>query len=132
MLGRFADGSQRTPAWLDGATRQRYREAWAAGLEGPLNYYRASPLKPDAGGQGGAGGPGGLATLTLPDGITRVRVPTLVLWGEGDAALRPGLLDGLDAYVSPLTVQRVPQASHWIVHEEPALVARAIDDFVRA
>ena len=26
--------------------RQRYREVWDAGLDGGLNYYRASPLRP--------------------------------------------------------------------------------------
>lgn len=124
MLGRFADGTQAVPAWLDDVQRQRYREAWSAGLEGPLNYYRASPLRPDGHGRQE------LAALTLPREITRVLVPTLVIWGERDAALRPGLLEGLDAHVDLLTVQRVRQATHWIVHEEPALVARSIAGFV--
>jgi len=51
-----------------------------------------------------------------------VAVPTTVLWGEDDHALRPGLLDGLDAWVPGVQIHRLPGASHWIVHEQPAWV----------
>jgi len=43
-----------------------------------------------------------------------------------DTALLPGLLDGLQAYVPNLQVQRVEDASHWIVHEQPAKVIALI------
>ena len=33
-------------SWLTAAVRDQYRQAWSYGLEGPLNYYRASPLRP--------------------------------------------------------------------------------------
>ena len=59
-----------------------------------------------------------------------VRVPTLVLWGERDTALLTGLLDGLGECVPDLKLVRVPDASHWIVHEKPELVCREIEDFV--
>jgi pimeloyl-ACP methyl ester carboxylesterase len=58
-----------------------------------------------------------------------VRVPTTLLWGERDRALLPGLLDGLDRWVPQLSVQRVPEATHWIVHEQPRRVA---DEVLRA
>jgi pimeloyl-ACP methyl ester carboxylesterase len=32
--------------------------------------------------------------------------------------------------VPNLQLQTVPGASHWIVHEQPALVARALQDFL--
>lgn len=107
-------------AWLTPARRARYRAGWAAGLTGPLNWYRASPLRP-------AQGPGdALLALTLPDAVVTVPVPTTVLWGEGDVALLPGLLDGLVRWVPQLTLQRVPAASHWLVHEQPQRVVEAI------
>lgn len=107
-------------AWLDEATRERYRAVWRQGLEGALNYYRASPLRPPL----AADDP--IHTLVLPpEGVT-VRVPTTVLWGEGDTALPAALLDGLDAYVPELELQRVPGATHWLIHERPALVADTI------
>ena len=58
-----------------------------------------------------------------------MRVPTLVLWGERDRALLPGCLDGLEQCVPDLKVVRVPDASHWIVHEKPDLVCREIESF---
>jgi pimeloyl-ACP methyl ester carboxylesterase len=107
-------------AWLTPAVREKYRAVWRQGLSGPLNYYRASPLRP-------ALAPGdALQTLVLPDAAVRVQVPTTVLWGERDRALLPGLLEGLDAWVPDLEVERVPAASHWIVHEEPERVAAVI------
>ena len=89
-------------------------------MRGPLNYYRASPLRP-------ATAPGDLLhTLVLPDESVTVNVPTTVLWGEKDAALLPGLLDGLERWVPQLQVLREAQASHWIVHEQPARVAAVV------
>ncbi|MBA4176996.1 MAG: alpha/beta hydrolase [Leptothrix sp. (in: Bacteria)] len=110
-------------AWLTEALRERYRAAWdneGRGLAGALNYYRASPLRP-------ATGPGDpLHTLVLPDAAVTVAVPASVLWGDADRALLPGLLDGLQTWVPRLQLQRVQQASHWLVHEQPALVADTI------
>ena len=55
-----------------------------------------------------------------------------MIWGERDQALLPGNLDGLEALVEDLRVRRVPDASHWIVHERPQLVNALIRDFVRS
>jgi epoxide hydrolase 4 len=103
--------------WLDEPTRERYREVWRHGLEGALNYYRASPLRPPLSASDA------IHTLALPAGMTTVSVPTTVLWGDADTALPPALLDGLDAYVSDLHVLHVAGATHWIVHEQPERVA---------
>jgi epoxide hydrolase 4 len=108
-------------AWLDETTRERYREVWRHGLEGALNYYRASPLRPPTSASDA------IHTLTLPAGMTTVRVPTTVLWGDADTALPPSLLDGLGAFVNELDVQRVAGATHWLIHEQPALVAEKIN-----
>lgn len=104
-------------AWLNRDLRARYRDVWSCGLDGALNFYRASPLRP---------GVADLQRIELPASVVQVRVPTTVLWGMKDHALLPGLLDGLDQWVAPLRVQRVSDASHWIVHERPDLVRDAI------
>ena len=109
------------PAWLTDGVRDQYRSVWGAGLQGGLNYYRASPLRPPTTADDA------IMTLAFPPEFVTVRVPTLVIWGERDVALPPALLDGLDAYVPRMRVVRVPDASHWIVHEQPALVAREIE-----
>jgi pimeloyl-ACP methyl ester carboxylesterase len=110
-------------AWLTEAQRERYRAVWACGLDGALNYYRASPLRP---------GSEELARIELPASVVQVRVPTTVAWGLRDHALLPGLLDGLGHWVAPLRVQRVPDASHWIVHERPEVVLQAISSALGA
>lgn len=107
-------------AWLDAATRERYREVWRQGLDGALNYYRASPLRPPLSPDDA------VHTITFPPETVTVRVPTTVLWGEGDVALPVDLLDGLDRFVPDLDLQRVPGATHWLIHEQPALVAGTI------
>lgn len=109
------------PPWLTPALREQYLASWRAGLDGPLNYYRASPLRPPT-----AAGDDVLQTLVLADAAVTVRVPTTVLWGEQDRALLPGLLAGLERWVPDLEIVRVPQASHWIVHEQPQRVAEHI------
>ena len=112
-------------AWLSDSLRAQYRALWQQGLDGPLNYYRASPMRPPL----SAADP--IHTLVLPPEFVTVRVPTTVLWGEADTAFALAVLDGLDAYVERLDVQRVAGASHWIVHEQPALVAGAIARLLR-
>ncbi len=111
--------------WLTDAVRAQYRAVWSAGLQGGLNYYRASPLRPPAPGDES------LMTLRFPPEFVTVQMPTLVIWGEGDVALLPALLDGLEAYVPKMRLVRVPDATHWIVHEQPALVAREIEAALR-
>ncbi|NUZ05662.1 alpha/beta fold hydrolase [Piscinibacter koreensis] len=107
--------------WLTDELRERYRALWRISLCGGCNYYRASPLHPPV----GPDDP--VLTLALPPEATTVRVPTRVVWGEDDRALPIGLLDGLEEHVPELTVVRVPGATHWIVHEQPARIAAEIE-----
>lgn len=111
--------------WLDDAMRERYREVWRHGLDGALNYYRASPLRPPLSAQDPIHG------LVLPPDTLTVRVPTTVLWGDADVALPTALLDDLESFVALLEVRRVAGATHWLIHEHPALVAETIDGLLR-
>jgi pimeloyl-ACP methyl ester carboxylesterase len=112
-------------AWLTEPVKQQYREVWDASLTGGCNYYRASPLRPP-----GADDPGA-AAITLPREMLTVAVPTFVLWGMDDIALAPALVDGLDEYIPDLTLEKVPGATHWIVHERPAFVAERLGRFLQ-
>lgn len=112
--------------WLTDTLRQQYREVWDASLTGGLNYYRASPLRPPRPEDPGAG------AVTLPREMLMVKLPTLVLWGMKDVALLPSLVEGLDEYVPDLTLEKVADASHWIVHEQPRLVAERLERFLAA
>jgi pimeloyl-ACP methyl ester carboxylesterase len=107
------------------ADRAAYVEAWSqpGALTGGLNYYRAAGVGPPAEGAPAQSFPADSARLT-------VTVPTLVIWGMKDRALLPGNLDGLDGFVADLTIERVPDGSHWVIHERPELVNRLIREFL--
>lgn len=110
--------------WLNDTLRARYRDVWGMGLTGGLNFYRASPLRPPSPVDPRVAQ--ALQAVQLPDALVTSRVPTTVLWGDADHALLPCLLDGLDRWVPDLRLMRVPQASHWIVHEQPERVVEEI------
>jgi pimeloyl-ACP methyl ester carboxylesterase len=116
-----ADAARPGAGWLTDEVKQRYREVWRQGLRGGCNYYRASPVRPPLSHDDP------VRSLQLPAELVTSRVPTCVIWAEADAALPPTLLDGLEAFVPDLRVVRVPQATHWIVHEQPALIVREIE-----
>jgi pimeloyl-ACP methyl ester carboxylesterase len=108
---------------LPDAEIAEYRKAWSqpGALTAMLNYYRAMPrVPPDL--RKESAGP--RAIEKLPE--IYVKVPTLVIWGERDTALRPSLLDGLDQYVQPLTVHRIPSATHWVHHDCPDEVVQTM------
>jgi len=104
------------------ADKDAYIAAWSqpGALTGGLNYYRAAKLGPPEG-----AAPAASLTADAPSQI--VKVPTLVIWGDKDTAL----LTGLDQFVPNLTVKRIPDGSHWVIHEKPALVNRYIRDFIQ-
>lgn len=126
---RMIEGFSRT-GWMTPEIRAGYLEAWGqpGAMPAMLNWYRASPIDvplPDT-------EPGPAIVLTLPADALAVRMPHLVIWGEADEALRPTCLTGLERFAPDLTIERVPDAGHWILHEKPAEVARAIRRFVSA
>ena len=106
--------------WLTDAVKSQYRDVWEHGLTGPLNFYRASPLRP---------GPD-VANLVIPRELLYVNLRTLVVWGMGDMALLPGLLVGLADFVPRMELERVDGASHWIIHEQPMLVTQHLARFL--
>ncbi len=111
-------------SWLTEPLKKKYRSLWQAGLSGPLNYYRASPLRPPSQHDPAA------AAVTLPPDLVKVNLPTLVLWGMGDTALLPELLEGLPAFVPHLKIERLEHATHWVVHEKPTLIAARLAAFL--
>jgi epoxide hydrolase 4 len=105
----------RTPDAFTPEDRARYREAWSApgAITGMVNWYRAMLRRR-------AGAPGS----------TRMRIPTLILWGERDRYLSKEL--------APLSLERCDQgrlitfadATHWLQHDEPQAVNRAMLEFL--
>ncbi len=115
--------------------RARYRAMWSVPgapkadgtpshcMTGGCNFYRATPLQ--AAGQGRAGAP---ATRRRRLDV-RSRAGR-VIWGETDRALTTGLVDGLELVCTDLELQRIPEGSHWVVHEQPDRVNALIRGFI--
>ncbi len=102
-----------------GKEKAAYLEEWSqpGAMTAMLNWYRASsiivpamdeePPRPDF--------------LDAPFPATRM--PVLVIWGTKDKALLPVQLEGLNAYVPDLTIERV-DAGHFVPWENaPAVLA---------
>lgn len=108
--------------------KQAYLAAWSqpGALTGGLNYYRAAEVGPPTNEED-------KSRLTafsanFPDPI--IQVPTLVIWGEKDPYLLLGNLEGLSDYFPNLTIKRIEDGSHWVVHEQPKLVNQYIREFI--
>jgi pimeloyl-ACP methyl ester carboxylesterase len=104
--------------------KKAYIEAWSqpGALTGGLNYYRAAHLGSFTGERDDS--------LSSGPSLSTVDVPTLVIWGEKDKWLLVGNLEGLERYVPNLTIRRIPDGSHWVIHEKPTLVNSYIREFV--
>jgi len=72
-----------------------------------LNYYRAAfRAKP--------------AKVSTDKTHKKISVPTLVIWGENDIALRKELTYGMEPYFDgPLAIEYIPKCSHWVHEEQP-------------
>ena len=115
MLG---DGTVRPDAFTE-ADIERYKTAFGRpGVRtAALNYYRALARRN--------------AKLTLTGGGVGdlpVRAPTLLIWGERDAALDVSLTEDLDRWVPDLRVERLPDASHWVQFDAPERVNELLLD----
>ena len=104
--------------WATDEDRKMYLEHWNRGLTGGLNYYRAAGLR---------------STMPQNSALSQpmmIDATTLVIWGEKDTALLTGNLEGMERYVKNLRIERIPEGSHWVIHEKPDQVIHYIRDFL--
>ena len=107
------DKTHFTPDVLDRYAKDAQRPG---AMRGMINWYRAALRL-----RSKLGGP-------WPE----IEVPTLIVWGEEDAALGVELLDGTDQYVPDLTIRRLPGVSHWVQQEAPEKVNPILRDWLPA
>jgi pimeloyl-ACP methyl ester carboxylesterase len=100
------------PGTFDAETLRHYKEAWSQdrALTSMLNWYRAAP--------------------TASACHDRITVPVRVIWGDKDSALDKGLAEAGAACCEQAEVIHVEQATHWLHHEEPALVGKLLAEFL--
>ena len=92
----------------------RYVEAWSqpGAATGMINYYRS-------------------AVRHSPK-LRSISAPTLVIWGQRDRYLGPDLAEPHRDDVPNLDrVERLPDASHWVHHDEAERVTQLFIDFFR-
>src|SRR3989442_1802333 len=121
--------------------RKAYLEAWSqpGALTGGLNYYRAALVGPPVDGFT-VTGEKPMWPLFDRFAVTResnrltsltIAVPPLVILGAKDLALPACNLDGLGEFVPDLRIRRVPDGTHWLIHEKLALVNSLLRDFIQ-
>jgi epoxide hydrolase 4 len=83
-------------------------------LKSMINYYRALLRRPDG----------------REIGEARVEVPTLMIWGEEDAALNIHCTQGTEEWVPNFTLHRFPGVSHWVQQEAPDAVNAVLGKWI--
>jgi pimeloyl-ACP methyl ester carboxylesterase len=86
---------------------------WA--LTSALNYYRAAAR---------------VRPTRTPGFSSRIEAPTLLIWGDRDVYLNPRLTRGLERWVPNLSIEHLPEASHWPMADSPADVERLVVNFL--
>jgi pimeloyl-ACP methyl ester carboxylesterase len=93
---------------------EQFRQAMQkpGALTAALNYYRAAFRYPWAGPK------------------HKIAAPTLVIWGENDAALGKELTFGQDSFVKgSYRIEYIPDCSHWVNEEQPQQVSELLTEF---
>lgn len=103
------------PGTFTGADLDRYAAEWRrpGAVTAMLDWYRA------------------LARLPRNEDPPRIAAPTLILWGRRDPALQPGLAEASLGLCERGRIQWMPEATHWVQHEEVDGVNAALIDFLR-
>jgi pimeloyl-ACP methyl ester carboxylesterase len=91
-------------------------------LTAGLNWYRAAfiPLAP------------GEAPLPALPGWTKVKCPTLGVWGDGDPfLLEPQIAESAAAVDAPWQYERMSGAGHWLMLDQPDTLNQLLLEFLR-
>jgi pimeloyl-ACP methyl ester carboxylesterase len=114
LRNRFKDAK---PGAFTKEDIDRYVDAWSqpGALTGQLNYYRAAVR---------------VSSKVAEARIKPLQAPTRVIWGEKDRYLGRDLAEPDPADVPNLEqVIRLPDASHWVLQDEPGRVSELLREF---
>jgi epoxide hydrolase 4 len=105
------------PAVFSDEVLERYVQSWSqpGALTAMLGYYRAalrqSPRRAGA-------------------RMQPIDAPTLVIWGDHDTALGSELAEPEARWVKDVRVVHLPEATHWVQHDEPERVNELLLEFL--
>jgi epoxide hydrolase 4 len=96
---------------------EQYKESWArkGALTAMLNWYRAALLRP--------------LKLALDLEASRVKVPSLLIWGRNDQFVGEAMARESLQYCDDGHLEMFETATHWVQHEEPAQVNALLSQF---
>jgi pimeloyl-ACP methyl ester carboxylesterase len=114
FLGMAVDKSRFPPEVLDHYRENALQPGAATAM---VNYYRAN--FGDLGSY--------VSRRTQP-----IETPTLMIWGEEDAALGIALTKGYEDLVPDFTLNRLPRVSHWVQQEAPEAVGERLEAWMKA
>jgi pimeloyl-ACP methyl ester carboxylesterase len=107
---------------------EMYKEALGqkGALTSAINYYRANAFRLIRGAKAKTSQDSG------PVRSGRVKVPTLFIFGEQDAAILPQTVLGVAKYIDgPYSELRIPGSGHWVQNEAVEEVNSALIEFLR-
>ena len=95
----------------------QYKKSWAkkGALTAMLNWYRAALLRP--------------CQLVLDPETSRVKVPTLLIWGKNDQFVGEEMSRQSLQYCDHGHLEIVETSTHWVQHEESAQVNNLLSQF---
>jgi epoxide hydrolase 4 len=114
-----AYGDARPGAFTD-EDLDRYEQALLrspGGMKGPIDYYRAALRR----------SPRRAQALFTP-----IAAPVLVIWGMQDRFLTSAMAESDPRLVPDVRIVRLPDASHWVQHDEPERVSTLLIEHFRA
>jgi epoxide hydrolase 4 len=96
---------------------EQYKKSWAkkGALTAMLNWYRAALLRP--------------SKLALDPEASRVKVPTLLIWGKNDQFVDEAMARESLQYCDDGHLEMFETATHWVQHEQPTQVNNLLSQF---
>jgi len=98
-----------------------YAKAWSqpGALTAMMNYYRAN-MNPS------------IMFSERKIVFPKITSPTFVIWGEQDVALSKILIENTEKFVdAPFSIKYISNCGHWVQLEQPNIVNKYIDKFLR-
>lgn len=107
-IGRMFERTAARPGAFKPEDIEVYRQSAAqpGALKAMIHYYRALVR-------------GGGMKRQVALGFPVIDVPTLLLWGTEDVALRVELTHGTERFVDDFTLRYLPGVGHWVQQEAP-------------
>ena len=91
---------------------------------GMINWYRASQMVVPAIGE----------VCPVPDwaaaDFPKLEIPTLLVWAMQDKALPPSNIEGIEAFVPNIQIERIEDCGHFVTWEQPQAVIAAMRAFL--